>query len=153
VLTFLARTAANLGVEVDLLELGAADEQPAPVLMARTTVGETVHWTAAADTSWRAAAVIALRDLLGRVQLGDRLPGGDAVDTGDPWVDDLGAQTLVASGGAAPRHGLERTVPEILDRLRTSGTEPLVVDLPAPDLGAGGLSVARILLRRRRDAH
>jgi bacteriocin biosynthesis cyclodehydratase domain-containing protein len=152
VLTFLARTAATLGVEVDLLELGSADAQPAPVLLARTTVGDAVLWTAATDTSWRAAAVTVLRDLLGRVQLGDALPGGDAVDTGDAWIDDLAAQTLVPSDDVSARHDLERRLPEILGRLEANGTEALAIDVPAADLVVGGLSVARVLLRRRRDA-
>ena len=154
VLTFLARTADNLGVEVDLLELGAADEQLAPVLLARgTTADGDALWAAAADTSWRAAAVAALRDLLGRVQLGDVLPGGDPVDAGEAWVRDLAPQTLAIVGEVAPRPGLVSTLPEILGRARRAGVEPLAVDLPTPDLASGGLSVCRVLVRRCADDH
>ncbi len=153
VLTFLGRTAANLGAEVALLELGDPGEQPAPVLLARATVGDDVVWAAAADLSWWAAAVTAVTDLLGRIQLGDTLPGGDAVDLGDPWVADLAPQTLVASGAVAPRRGLQRTFPEVMDRLRAQGRDVLTVDLPAADLAIGKLSVARVLLRGRADEH
>jgi bacteriocin biosynthesis cyclodehydratase domain-containing protein len=152
VLTFLARTAANLNVGIDLLELGPADEQPAPVLLARgTTPDGVVLWAAAADTSWRAAAVMALRDVLGQAQLGDTLPGGDPVDSGNAWITDLAPQRLAVGGEVAPRHDLMRTFAEMLDRACAAGVEPVVADLPTPDLAAGGLSVARVLIRRYTD--
>src|SRR5439155_14882557 len=58
-LTFLTRSAAGLGVPVELLELGAGDGLP--VLLARCAVDSDAGdsdagglWTLAADTSWRA---------------------------------------------------------------------------------------------------
>jgi ribosomal protein S12 methylthiotransferase accessory factor YcaO len=152
VLTFLVRTARHLGVEPELLDLGL--ELPAPVVLAHTTdpASGEVHWTVAADTTRRAATVTALRDLLGRVQLDAALPEGESVDAGDPVVADLDPRTL-AVAGERPWTDRAVTLPDVLDRLRVEGVDALTVDRGSADLAAAGLSVARVVLARRTDAH
>jgi bacteriocin biosynthesis cyclodehydratase domain-containing protein len=156
-LTFLVRTAAGLGVDgrqLELLELGEAPQQPVPVLLARCLdpADGTSRWTVAADPSWRSAAVTALRDLLGGVQLSAEL--GQPADAGDLLVGDLDARVLVPTGEVAPRVGLVTTLPDALHRLAAEGSDAVVVDLPCPDLAAGGLYAAQVLLLRTgHDAH
>jgi ribosomal protein S12 methylthiotransferase accessory factor YcaO len=148
VLTFLVRTAAHLGVEPEVLDLG--DDLPAPVVLVRGVDPRTgsAVWAVAADTTRRAATVAALRDVLGRVQLRAALPAGESLDLGDRLVTDLDPHTLVVS---ADRLWSDRavTLPQALDRLRDRGIEPLLVDRAAPDLAAAGLFVSRVLLARR----
>ncbi len=149
VLTFLVRTASHLQVQPEVLDLG--EDLPAPVVVVRAVDprdGSAV-WTVAADTTRRAATVVALRDLLGHVQLGAALPAGEPVDLGDPLVADLDPRILAVS---ADRPWSDRAValPRVLDRMRGEGIEPLVVHRTAADLAAAGLSVARVLLARRR---
>lgn len=148
-LTFLARTAAGLGVTAELVELGDPDRAPVPVLLARAVdpVDGTSRWALAADTSWRSAAVVALRDLLGVVQLAAET--GRPVDTGDPLVADLDARCLVAGGEADPRPALSTTLTAALDRLAAEGSTALVADLPLADLAAGELYAAHVLLDPR----
>lgn len=136
-LTFLVRSADTLGVELELLELAA----PVPVLLARTGAGPL--WAVAAATEWTAAAVAAVRDLLGQVQL----PGADR---GDPLLADLDPAALVPTGDAPAAPDRAVDVPELLDRLRADGTDVLAVPSGAADLRAGGLHVARVLLEAAR---
>jgi bacteriocin biosynthesis cyclodehydratase domain-containing protein len=151
VLTFLVRTARHLGVEPELLDLGA--DLPAPVVLARSagSKGGDV-WTVAADTTRRAATVTALRDLLGHIQLASALPEGEPVDAGDPVVADLAAGSITVTG-EAPWTDRVVTLPAVLDRLRADRVEPLVVDRRSADLDAAGLSVARVVLARGFDEH
>ena len=97
---------------------------------------DDARWALSAGLDLRTAAVAAARDLLGQVQV----PGADL---GDPLLADLDPAALVATGPT----GLDRTVelPEVLDRLRASGTDALVV-AGAPDLALVGLHVGRVLL-------
>jgi ribosomal protein S12 methylthiotransferase accessory factor YcaO len=147
VLTFLVRTADHLEVAPEVLDLG--EGLPAPVVLVRAVDprdGSAV-WAAAADTTRRAATVVALRDVLGRIQLGAALPAGEPVDLGDPLVADLDPRTLAVS---AERPWSDRavTLPRVLDQLRDQGIEPLLVDRVTADLATAGLSVARVLLAR-----
>jgi bacteriocin biosynthesis cyclodehydratase domain-containing protein len=152
VLTFLVRTARHLGVEPELIDLGA--DLPAPVVLARSTApgSATDVWTVAADTTRRAATVTALRDLLGHLQLAAALPEGEPVDVGDPVVADLAAGSITVAG-EEPWTDRVVTLPEVLDRLRADRVEPLVVDRGSADLDAAGLSVARVVLARASDEH
>jgi hypothetical protein len=146
-LTFLVRSARNLDVTVELLDLtGAA---PAGyVLLARVLddAGGGPQWAVGADTSWRGAARAALRDLLGGVQLGRQLPSDVVVDTGDPLVDDLEPGTLVGAGGLATRASGTMSWSALLDGLRESGHDALLVPTVPADLRAGGIITARVLL-------
>ena len=140
-LAFLVKSAANLGVELELLALAS----PAPVLLARSTAGgpEAPPWALGVATDWRRAAVAAVRDLLGRVQLAREDP---AVDTGDPVLADFDPAALVATDGRTARLDARLSVAGVLDRVRDSGWDALAVPVAAPDLQAGGLHVARVLL-------
>ncbi|MBB5121815.1 TOMM precursor leader peptide-binding protein [Streptomyces eurocidicus] len=137
--TFLARTADNLGAGAELLDLTATGPGSAPVLLARS--GGT-HWAVGCDTSWRRAAVTALRDLLGAVQL-DRA-GQPGPDTGDPLLSGLAPDTVAADGDRPPTGPL--TTGELLDGIRARGGDALAVETTPGDLRGAGLSVVRVLL-------
>lgn len=140
-LAFLVKSAADLGVELELLELAS----PAPVLLARSAAGgpEATRWALGTATEWRRAAVAAVRDMLGRVQLA-REDG--TVDTGDPVLADLDPAALVTTGGRRARLDARLSVAGLLDRVRDSGWDALAVPAAAADLEAGGLHVARVLI-------
>ncbi|MFD7512828.1 TOMM precursor leader peptide-binding protein, partial [Streptomyces sp. NPDC059853] len=91
-LTFLHTSARRLQLAVDLLDLGEAERSGAHVALARAADG---RWAIGAGLGRRAAAVTALRDLLGQAQL----PGADP---GDPLLPDLAPGTLAVTDGPAP---------------------------------------------------
>ncbi len=134
-LRFLARSADNLDVPVSLLDLGDN------VVLA--TAGEQ-GWTVAADTTRRAAAVTALRDLVGLVQLRQEFPD-DEVDTGDPIVKGFDPAALLASPDPAPA-ATPRTAVEVLDRLRAQGRDALAIALTSADVATAELAVVRVVL-------
>lgn len=140
-LAFLVESAADLGLELELLQLAS----PAPVLLARSTAGgpDAPPWALGVATEWRRAAVAAVRDLLGQVQLARE---AHPVDTGDPVVADLDPAALATTGGRRARLDARLSVAGLLDRTRDSGWDALVVPATAPDLRAGGLHVARVLI-------
>lgn len=137
-LHFLTRAAANLGFTVDLLDLGPAPGG-AHALLARC--GETALWTVAADPSWREAAVRALCDLVGQLQL--RQQAG-ATDGRDPFLADFDPDTLVAAGDAPPRLDATGTWPDVIDAL---GTDVVVAPIGGSDLPAHGLHAVRVVLQ------
>ncbi|MEJ8667614.1 TOMM precursor leader peptide-binding protein [Streptomyces sp. MS1.AVA.1] len=67
-LTFLMRSAGNLGVEAELLDLGERERSGVSVVLARAGT----RWSVGAELSYRAAAVAALRELLGRFSWSSR---------------------------------------------------------------------------------
>ena len=138
-LAFLVASAAGLGVELELLELAS----PAPVLLARAVGAGPAGWALGAAPEWRRAAVAAVRDLLGGVQLARE---GAAVDFGDPVLPDLEPAALVSTGGRRARLDARLSVAGLLDRVRDSGWDALAVPVAAPDLAAGGLHTARVLI-------
>lgn len=151
-LVFLRRSAGNLGLDAELLALGPADG-PAAVLLARAAdpVTGRTWWAPAAGGSRRQAAVDALRDLLGQVQLARRSGDAAPADTGDPLLGDLDAGTLVVTGeapltesgpaGAAAPDGVALSA-----GLRARGLTALAVPTGSADLRTGGIHVVRILL-------
>ncbi|MYZ41328.1 hypothetical protein GT002_41040, partial [Streptomyces sp. SID4917] len=97
---------------------------------------------------WRSAAVAAVRDLLGTVQLG-RDDSAAPFDTGDPLLRDLDAVTLDATDAdglpaAADRDAISWS--GVLDRLRAAGRDALVVPTGSADLAVAGIRTARVLL-------
>ncbi|MGW6774594.1 TOMM precursor leader peptide-binding protein, partial [Streptomyces sp. NPDC055037] len=143
-LTFLIRSAAVLDIELDLLDLGEGDRSGAHVLLARGAG----HWAVGSDLHARRAAVAALRDLLGQVQLG-REETAAPFDLGDPLLRDLDATTLHATGTEATGAVASRAVTdwsEVLDRLRAAGRDALMVDTGSADLAGAGIRTARVLL-------
>ncbi|MBQ0987100.1 TOMM precursor leader peptide-binding protein [Streptomyces sp. F63] len=156
-LVFLLKSAGNLDLTVELLDLGEDARSSARVVLAREPEG---RWAVAAGLSRSAAACAALRDLLGQAQLAAEEPE-KTVDQGDPLLADLApAAIAVTAGGAADGGGngsgsgsgsmapdAEATTFEaVLDRLRAAGRDVLYADTTPADLPAGGISTARVLL-------
>ncbi|MEU6083224.1 TOMM precursor leader peptide-binding protein [Streptomyces sp. NPDC047108] len=169
-LVFLLKSARNLGVEVELLDLGESERSGAYAVLARETSSESggagpARWTVGCDLSRAAAASAALRDLLGAVQLAAETADpdaatdapGTAVDTGDPLVVDLDAGTVAVTDGPVAADAAAVSWEAVLDRLRAAGRDVLVVPTTPGDLPAGGIRTARVLLTVRAaggaDAH
>lgn len=144
-LTFLTRSLDQLGLAWELLDLGESARSGVHVLLARAG-GE---WAVGSERSRAAAASAALRDLLGRIQLGrekDDVPA----DTGDPLLRDLAPGTLTAHGQAVPAAGSRETAAwaDVLERLREAGRDALVVATGSEDLASAGISTVRVLLTK-----
>ncbi|MFF2850673.1 TOMM precursor leader peptide-binding protein [Streptomyces sp. NPDC058001] len=148
-LTFLVRSAAVLGVDLDLLDLGESDRTGVHVLLARGAG----TWAIGSETDRLGAAVAAVRDLLGQVQLAGE-ETAVAFDTGDPLLRDLDAATIdvtadATDGTDAPRvSGAEAVTvwADVLDRLRAAGRDALVVPTGSADLATAGIRTVRVLL-------
>ncbi|WP_435864039.1 TOMM precursor leader peptide-binding protein [Streptomyces spongiicola] len=159
-LVFLLKSAVNLGIEADLLDLGEDARTGAFAVLAREAGGPDARWAVAAALSRGKACCAALRDLLGAVQLAADTAGsaagsaagggarGPAADVGDPLVADLAAGTVTATDGPVPADAPGTTFDAVLERLRASGREALYVRTTPADLLSGGIATARVLLTR-----
>ncbi|MFG2196450.1 TOMM precursor leader peptide-binding protein [Streptomyces sp. NPDC048639] len=151
-LVFLLKSARNLGVAVELLDLGESERSGAYAVLARETGGEgAARWAVGCELSRAAAASAALRDLLGAVQLAAETDNGtdgdeSAVDTGDPLLGDLDAGTVAVTDAPVPADSSTASWDTVLDRLRAAGRDVLVVPTTPADLPAGGIRTARVLL-------
>ncbi|MFI9275505.1 TOMM precursor leader peptide-binding protein [Kitasatospora sp. NPDC052896] len=158
-LTFLARSAENLGLALELLRLGDEDE-PLPVVLARATDPGTdrYRWTLGSGLGLRQAVLEAVRDLLGAAQLDrdpaagtapapgtDPVPGAPA-DPGDPLIGDLDPAVLTVAGGTTAGPGADLDWPQVLKRLRADGRDVLVAPTGSADLRAGRVEVVKVLL-------
>lgn len=146
-LVFLLKSAANLDIAVELLDLGEADRTSAHVVLAREAEGPSApgRWAVGAGLSRRTAAASALRDLLGQVQLAAEDPGA-AVDLGDPLLGDLAPAAVAVGGEPVAVDGPETTFGAVLERLRTAGRDALYVGTTPADLPSGSIATARVLL-------
>ncbi|MFE6665888.1 TOMM precursor leader peptide-binding protein [Streptomyces sp. NPDC057697] len=146
-LVFLLKSAANLDLAVELLDLGEHGRTTAHAVLAREAEGGSARgrWAVGAGLSRRAAACAALRDLLGQAQLAAEDPG-TPVDTGDPLVRDLAAASVAVTGAPVAVEGPATTFDAVLDALRAAGRDALYVPTTPADLAAGGISTARVLL-------
>ncbi|MER5367014.1 TOMM precursor leader peptide-binding protein [Streptomyces sp. NPDC002722] len=146
-LVFLLKSAANLDLAVELLDLGEQARTTAQVVLAREAEGGAARgrWAVGAGLSRRAAACAALRDLLGQAQLAAEDPG-TPVDTGDPLVRDLAAASVAVAGEPVAVDGPDTTFEAVLYALRAAGRDALYVPTTPADLAAGGISTARVLL-------
>lgn len=146
-LVFLLKSAANLDIAVELLDLGEADRTSAHVVLAREAEGPSGQgrWAVGAGLSRRTATASALRDLLGRAQLAAEDPGA-AVDLGDPLVGDLAAAAIAVGGESVAVEGAETTFDAVLDRLRSAGRDALYAATTPADLPSGSVATARVLL-------
>ncbi|MGW9304820.1 TOMM precursor leader peptide-binding protein [Streptomyces cyaneofuscatus] len=146
-LVFLLKSAANLDIAVELLDLGEADRTSAHVVLAREAEGPSAQgrWAVGAGLSRRTAAASALRDLLGQVQLAAEDPGA-AVDLGDPLLGDLAPAAVAVGGEPVAVDGPETTFGAVLERLRTAGRDALYVGTTPADLPSGSIATARVLL-------
>ncbi len=139
-LEFLLRSARNLDVDVEVLDLSA--HAPVPVVVARTTAPGRPVWAVAADVSWRDAAVAALRDLVGRVQV----TGAGLVDSADPVLPELDAGTFVAATTTDAPLDRATTWREVRAALETAGQDAFAVQVGGVDVAAGGFVAVRVLL-------
>ncbi|NEB38981.1 TOMM precursor leader peptide-binding protein [Streptomyces sp. SID14515] len=146
-LVFLLKSAANLDIAVDLLDLGEADRTSAHVVLARECNGPAAEarWAVGAGLSRRAAATSALRDLLGRVQLAAEDPGV-TVDLGDPLVADLAPGAIAVGGESVAADAAETTFDAVLEALRSAGRDALYAPTTPADLGSASVATARVLL-------
>ncbi|MEE1738953.1 TOMM precursor leader peptide-binding protein [Streptomyces sp. BE147] len=146
-LVFLLKSAANLDVSVELLDLGEAARTSAHVVLAREADSGPAggRWAVGAGLSRRTAACSALRDLLGQVQLAAEDPDAEP-DLGDPLLGDFAAGTVAVTGESVAAEGETTTFEAVLDRLREAGRDALYVSTTPADLPAGGISTARVLL-------
>ncbi|CAM5695087.1 YcaO domain-containing protein OS=Streptomyces microflavus OX=1919 GN=Smic_30510 PE=4 SV=1 [Streptomyces microflavus] len=144
---FLLKSAANLDIAVELLDLGEADRTSAHVVLAREAEGLSGQgrWAVGAGLSRRTATASALRDLLGRAQLAAEDPGA-AVDLGDPLLGDLAAAAIAVGGESVAVEGAETTFDAVLDRLRSAGRDALYAATTPADLPSGSVATARVLL-------
>ncbi|MFD8295472.1 TOMM precursor leader peptide-binding protein [Streptomyces bauhiniae] len=143
-LLFLLRSAENLGVTVEVLDLteGAA---ALPVALARRTDPESgaVRWAPGSGLRPREAVLEALRDLLGAEQM--RRAGAEP-DLGDPLWADLEAAALVPEGEPVPLRAEGTDWAGVLDALVAAGRDAFAVPVAAPDLAAGEIHAVRVLL-------
>ncbi|MFF0054452.1 TOMM precursor leader peptide-binding protein [Streptomyces microflavus] len=146
-LVFLLKSAANLDIAVELLDLGEADRTSAHAVLAREAEGPSGQgrWAVGAGLSRRTATAAALRDLLGQAQLAAEDPGA-AVDLGDPLVGDLAAAAIAVGGESVAVEGAETTFEAVLDRLRSAGRDALYAATTPADLPSGSVATARVLL-------
>ncbi|MYW35445.1 transcriptional activator protein, partial [Streptomyces sp. SID2119] len=146
-LVFLLKSAANLDIVVELLDLGEADRTSAHVVLAREADGSSGQgrWAVGAGLSRRTAAASALRDLLGQVQLAAEDPGA-VVDLGDPLLGDLAPAAIAVGGEPVAVDGPETSFDAVLERLRSAGRDALYVGTTPADLPSGSIATARVLL-------
>ncbi|MFI7327342.1 TOMM precursor leader peptide-binding protein [Streptomyces rubiginosohelvolus] len=146
-LVFLLKSAANLDIAVDLLDLGEAARSTAHVVLAREANGSAAgaRWAVGAGLSRRTAAAVALRDLLGQVQLAAEDPEA-AVDPGDPLVADLAPGAIAVGGGSVVADTAETSFDAVLEALASAGRDALYVPTAPADLRSGSIATARVLL-------
>lgn len=144
-LVFLFKSATNLGIGAELLDLGEGERSAASVVLARETGADgAARWAIGAGLSPAGAARDALRDLLGQVQLAAQDPSQE-VDPGLPFAEDLAPETIAVTADAPAGSG-PVGFDAVLDRLRSAGRDAFYVATTPADLAAGGISTARILL-------
>ncbi|MFB9319068.1 TOMM precursor leader peptide-binding protein [Cryptosporangium minutisporangium] len=146
-LTFLVKSAANLGAEIELLDLGAATTGSAHVLLARTVDPSAAPvWRVAGHPDRARAAVESLRDLLGAVQLRQQDPDRQFVDDGDALLTDFDAGTLRPNAEAPVGPAATGSLATVLDSVRAAGQDALAVVTTPSDLRIGGIATVRVLL-------
>jgi bacteriocin biosynthesis cyclodehydratase domain-containing protein len=147
-LDFLVRSAGNLGVEFELLDLGEDQVSGVYVLLARAYDGDRdiPLWSVGADFGLRRAAVRALRDVIGGVQVAREFPGEQA-DTGNPLLRAFDPYTIrvasLTTGFDLTAAGTPRAA---LDRIHARGRVALAVHTTSADLRSGGISTVRVLI-------
>ncbi|MGC4893481.1 TOMM precursor leader peptide-binding protein [Micromonospora sp. DT31] len=148
-LVFLTKSAANLGITVELLDLTGAPEAGLSVLLARHLDPTDGRWryAVAGDPVHTVAAVAALRDVLGQAALRAQEPAVTP-DTGDALLDEFDAGTL-AVADTTPAADTALSWSQLRERLRGRGDDVLVASVGGADLAAGGLVAVKVLLTRQ----
>jgi len=148
-LKFLVRSAGNLKLETELLDIGPEGGPSAHVVLARAVDPATGRWVWAVGSrpQWRSAAIAALRDLVGVVQLGtDPARAGTTVDTGDRLLFDLEPSALAVHSERPAAIGAASSWQQITANLRRTGTDALVLPTTPADLERAGVHTVRVLL-------
>ncbi|MFD7439500.1 TOMM precursor leader peptide-binding protein [Streptomyces sp. NPDC059861] len=140
-LTFLLRSAANLGVEAELLDLGERERSGVAVVLARAGA----RWAVAAELSYPAAASAALRGLLGEVQL-EQQGLAEGTSYGDPLLSDFDPRALAVSAAVTVEGTDAPSWADVLRRLGEQRRDALVVPTGSVDLERAGVHVVRVLL-------
>ncbi len=148
---FLLSAAETAGQPATLLRLAAPG--PVQVMLALAPGEGRPAWAVGAALAGPTAAVAALRDLVGALQL---RAGQLAPDLGPGLLPDFDPRTLLAAPDdrpdpepAAPAPVGPAADPELAECLLASGYEALAVDTTPPDLAGTGLfATARVLLAR-----
>ncbi|MFD4029949.1 TOMM precursor leader peptide-binding protein [Streptomyces sp. NPDC058637] len=150
--TFLLRSAGHLGITAALFDLGERTHSGASVVLARTTGDATTpaYWAVGAALDLGAAAVDALRDLLGQAQFAAE--GLGLPDTGDPLLRDLDPALIPVTANAGDAPGEPADWTRLLERLAADGRDALVVPTHAGDLPTAGIHTVRVLLTVAADA-
>lgn len=142
---FLLSAAETAGRPATLLRL--AGPGPVHVLMALAEGEGRPAWAVGAALAEPAAAVAALRDLVGALQLGAGQDQHQAPDLGPELLPDFDPRTLMVASDDRPAP--EPAAGELAECLLASGYEALAVDTTPPDLAGTGLfATARVLLAR-----
>ncbi|MFE0202946.1 TOMM precursor leader peptide-binding protein [Streptomyces sp. NPDC058985] len=142
-LTFLLSSAANLGVETELLDLGERERSGVAVVLARSGA----RWAVAAELSYPAAAAAALRDLVGEVQL-EQQGLAQGTSYGDPLLSDFDPRALAVTGTVTVTAGATEAPSwtDVLRRLGEQRRDALVTPTGSADLERAGVHVVRVLL-------
>ncbi|GIJ56055.1 TOMM precursor leader peptide-binding protein [Virgisporangium aurantiacum] len=146
-LDFLNRSAANLGLEFEVLDLGGDRVSGMHTMLARARVGdEAPLWTIGADLDRRRAVVRALRDLVGVVQVATEFPE-ERISTGDGFLRAFDPYTLRA-GGVTDEVAIDPvgSWSGVLGRLRVADRDAFAVSTTPADLRAAGIHTVRVLL-------
>ncbi len=142
---FLLSAAEPAGRPATLLRV--AGPGPVHVLMALAEGEGRPAWAVGAALAEPAAAVAALRDLVGALQLGAGQDQHQAPDLGPELLPDFDPRTLTVASDDRPAP--EPAASELAECLLASGYEALAVDTTPPDLAGTGLfATARVLLAR-----
>ena len=150
-LDFLVRSAGNLRIEFELLDLGEYKVSGVHVLLARAydSDGDAPLWSVGADFSRHRAAVRALRDLIGGVQVAREFPTEQA-DTGNPLLSAFDPYTIKVAGAATGFDLTTAGTPQAaLDRIHARGRVALAVHTAPADLRSAGISTVRVLMADR----
>jgi bacteriocin biosynthesis cyclodehydratase domain-containing protein len=150
-LRFLLSSAKNLDFEAELLDLTEPDPAAPKTLLARANdpVTGVPRWAVGCDAKWQRAAVDALRDLVGAVQLAQDASAAGPLDLGLPLVSEFDPWSLSASRESVPEVTATTSPALVLHRMGAMGQRALATYSGADDLRQRGLTVLRLVLTGR----
>jgi bacteriocin biosynthesis cyclodehydratase domain-containing protein len=150
-LRFLLSSAKNLDLEAELLDLTEPDPAAPKILLARANdpVTGVPRWAVGCDATWHRAAVDALRDLVGAVQLAQDASAAGPLDLGLPLVGEFDPWSLPVCRESVPELTATTSPTLVLRRLEALGQQVLAAYSGADDLRRRGLTVLRVVLTGR----
>jgi ribosomal protein S12 methylthiotransferase accessory factor YcaO len=150
-LHFLLASAKNLDVDPELLDLTESNPAAPKILLARANdpVTGAPRWAVGCEATWRRAAVDALRDLVGAVQLAQDASAVGPLDLGLPLVSEFDPWSLPVAGESVPEFTATTSPTLVLRRIGAMGQRALATYSGADDLRQRGLTVLRLVLTRR----